>query len=168
MPLRQRLPSYTQNKMILSLIQDEQRNPSQDVFPSKNACTRVVGLGFGTDMTRRFRNHQKRQRGDFSKGLLEISKINKTQDALDALGTNSQSYSVKVCGRNGKFSSGMDYIASVLRINHYVGLLESYKYMDRGGGKERRGLRNIVGFKKRNERYSPAEEEPDDRIVKGW
>ena len=67
MPIRQRLPSY-QNKTILSLIEDEQRDPSQDEFPSKNGCTRVVGLGFGTNvtaerkeellMTRAFRNHK--------------------------------------------------------------------------------------------------------------
>ena len=90
---------------------------------------------------------------------MELSKIKKTQ--LTNWETIHNPY-VKVCGKNGKFSSGMDYIASVLRINHYVGSLESY--MERGGGKERRGLRNIANYKKRNERYLPAEEEPDDSI----
>jgi hypothetical protein len=168
MPIRQRLPSY-KNKTILSFIEEEQRDASQDDFPSKKGCTRVVGLGFGTDvpderkeellMTLKFRNHQKHLRSGFSKVLLELSKIKERQ--LTGWETIHNPY-VKVCGKNGMFSSGMDYIASVLRVNHYVGSLESY--MERGGAKDHRGPRNIAAYKKRNERYLPAEEEPDDSI----
>jgi hypothetical protein len=166
MPIRQRLPSY-KNKTILSLIEDEQRDPSQDEFPRKNGCTRVVGLGFSTDvtdeskdellMTLKFRHHQKHLGSDFSKVFLELSKIQKSQ--LTHWETIHNPY-VKVCGKNGKYSSGMDYIASVLRVNHYVGSLESY--MERA--KDRRGSRTIAAYQKRNERYLPVEEEPDDSI----
>jgi hypothetical protein len=169
MPIRQRLPSY-KNKTILSLIEDEQKNPSQDEFPRKNGCTRVVGLGFGTDvtdereeellMTLKFRNHQKQLRSGFSKVFLELSKMNESK--LTHWDTIHNPY-IKACGRNGRHSSGMDYIASVLRVNHYVGSLESY--MERGGAKDRRGPRTIAAYKKRNERYLPAEEEPDDGMV---
>ncbi len=174
LPIREQLLDYIhQNTTILSLIQEQKDNSSQTYFPSISGCTRVVGLAFGTNvtngnkgeilMTRKYQTHQKALHNRFSKVILELPKIRSRH--LTHYETIHNPFP-KLCGKNGRFSSGQDFKSSVLRVSHYIGSLESW--VERGGGKEFRRAQNVETWEKKNADGGPYEEDQLDTSMGYW
>ena len=170
LPIRQQLVKY-KNKTILEWIKGQKSEMSQSYFPSESGCNRIVGLMYGTKvaeqnkqeilLTRKYQNHQKYVSDAFSKVFLDLSKIK--LEHLSKVETIHNPFPY-VCGKNGRYSSGQDYISSVFRISHYVGSLEAW--MERGGGEgEFRGAQDIVSWEAKNIKFSPYEDQLDPSMA---
>eukprot|EP00984_Skeletonema_dohrnii_P037407 scaffold39445_cov155-Skeletonema_dohrnii-CCMP3373.AAC.1 len=143
------------NYTILSFMKEQRAigASSHEYFPSQSGCTRIVGLMYGTKenstasagdsdsdvekvenilMTKRYQQHSMNLRDGFSKVLIELPKLKEDRNELGYIETIHNPFP-KLCGRNGKHSSGQDFMGSVLKVAHYVGSVESF--LERGYGK---------------------------------
>jgi hypothetical protein len=80
-------------------------------------------------LTLRHRKHGKRT-GTFSKALVNLRHISLANIKMDYI-KSVHNPNTFLCGENGQYGSGQDYIASVFRLNHYVGTQEAY--LERSG-----------------------------------
>ena len=114
-------------------------------------------------MTRKYQTHQKALHNGFSKVILELPKIRSRH--LTHYETIHNPFP-KLCGKNGRHSSGQDFKSSVLRVSHYIGSLESW--VERGGGKEFRRAQNVETWEKKNADGGPYEEDQLDTSMGYW
>jgi len=166
------------NNTILSFIQAQRaNNASYDYFPSQSGCTRIVGLTYGTNesestssdvkksenlMTKRYQQHSKFFNDAFSKVMIELPKIKEDRNELGWIGDIHNPFP-RLCGRNGKHSSGQDFMGSVLKVSHYVGSVESWLERGFGNGTNIR-KQDIREWKKRDLRGAPYTDRFDTRM----
>ena len=172
LPIRESIQDFHSSKVTFQeFIQAQQANPhnlTQQYFPSANGCTRIVRLTYGIKTTnetqdeilttKRYQFH-KEPTDRFSKVFLDLSKVKEKH--LEALSTIHNPFP-KLCGNNGRHTSGQDFMGSVLRVNHYVGSLESW--LERGGGMGTRVKKqNEESWRQKDSREPDYDGPPDDR-----
>eukprot|EP00804_Cyclotella_cryptica_P010273 CCRYP_016730-RA/>CCRYP_016730-RA protein AED:0.37 eAED:0.87 QI:0/0/0/1/1/1/2/0/331 len=156
------------NQTILSFIESQQEL-QQTYFPAQSGCTRIVGLAYGTNttddledeplMTKKYQHRQKYPHDKFSKVMLELPKISESRDELNHIESIHNPFP-KLCGMNGKHSSGQDFSGSVLKVAHYVGTIEGW--LERGGGKGSHLYRqDRKSWEDKNTQFGPYTEELD-------
>jgi len=154
------------------------KSSDESFFPSSTGCNRIVGLRYGSPrvavavtnnnnnnkpnkkeheeilMTKNYQSHPKELADNFSKVFLELPKLRGSQ--LTMYETIHNPFP-KACGKNGKWSTGQDFISSVLKIAHFVGTLESYVERD-NDDRTRRGTNLVSGWEKMHDSLSPYED----------
>ena len=110
-------------------------------------------------MTKKYQMKQKKLGDGFSKVMLDISKISESRGELQQTSTIHNPFP-KFCGYNGKWTSGVDFISSILKLSHYIGSLESF--MERGSGAGSWiNKQNEDVWKGRNQQSSPYTDKVD-------
>ena len=110
-------------------------------------------------MTVRHRKHAKKHVGTFSKALVNLKHI--SYEKIDMGHVKSiHNPTTILCGTNGKFGSGKDYISATLRLNHYVGTAESF--LERSGDVRRKHL-STANLEEKNKQLGPVEVDDDIR-----
>eukprot|EP00985_Skeletonema_marinoi_P031808 scaffold37813_cov201-Skeletonema_marinoi.AAC.2 len=99
-------------------------------------------------MTKRYQQHSKFFNDAFSKVMIELPKIKEDRNELGLIGDIHNPFP-RLCGWNGKHSSGQDFMGSVLKVSHYVGSIESWLERGFGNGTNIR-KQDIREWKKRN------------------
>jgi hypothetical protein len=102
---------------------------SYESTPEKVRTNIPEGVDPNLLTTLRHHTHGKRM-GSFSKALVNLQMIDYQGIRMENI-KSVHNPSTELCGENGKYGSGADYIASVLRLNHYVGTKEAY--LERAG-----------------------------------
>jgi hypothetical protein len=69
--------------------------------------------------------HHEGRTGEASKAMIDVSRATMNELVEDHART-IHNPNRKICGENGRWDFGADYIASIFRLNHYVGTFESY------------------------------------------
>ena len=169
-PIRQQAhTALMNNTTILSFIENQERSNASSYFPTSTGCTRIVGVVYGTNttdqtkdeilMTKKYQMKQKKLGDGFSKVMLDISKISESRGELQQTSTIHNPFP-KFCGYNGKWTSGVDFISSILKLSHYIGSLESF--MERGSGAGSWiNKQNEDVWKGRNQQSSPYTDKVD-------
>jgi len=179
MPFRQTLPSIDISKNKDNINNKILTYLDNQTFP---ACMRVPCLYFGIDestdeeiqrdipaeidarkfSTLRYRKYQARRPGDFSKAMVDVSRIN-----MEYLVRNQCHYQPNpvydVCGYNGLYESGTDYMSSIFRLNHYHGSWEAFEERS----SDFRGDRAAF-YQKRLGLYGPFTTDLGDDDLRPW
>lgn len=166
-PIRERLPAL-KNSSLVSFLNDND-------LP---ACMRLPCLYYGIDestheqvqkdipvsinasrlVTLHYRKYNQKRTGDFSKVMLDLSRI--PMEVLTRDECNFQhNPNLRTCGFNGKHTSGANYQASIFRLNHYHGSWEAFEERTN----DFRGDR-VGNYHKRLKQYGPFVEHGDDDI----
>jgi hypothetical protein len=129
-----------------------------------------VGLTYGTNestsseeilTTKRYQHHSKYFNDRFSKVMIELPKIKRVRQ-LRIFETVHNPFPL-LCGKNGRASSGQDFMGSVLKVSHYVGSVESWLERGFGNGTDIRE-QNIREWKQRDLQGAPYIDQPDTRM----
>jgi hypothetical protein len=142
--IRKNLPNIS-NTTVLDFLD---ANQNRERFPR---CVRVPYIQYGggipfenythqdvipADMLATIGNvHHSRRDGQSSKVIIDLRRVAMDDLEKDRSKTIHNPNRI-VCGKNGVYDSGADYIASVFRLNHYLGSIESF--FERKGDYRRR------------------------------
>lgn len=166
-PIRENLPSL-HNTSFFSFLD------SSD-FP---ACLRLPAVYYGINestpeeihknvpegidsekfMTLLYRKHQAHRPGDFSKVIIDVSRVEEVFLTRDQCNFQHNP-NLKACGYNGPSTSGADYLSSIFRLQHYHGTLKAFQ--ERIG--DFRGDRMKL-YQERLRHFSPFSAVGDDDI----
>lgn len=97
--------------------------------------------------------------GEGSKVMIDVSRVS-LQDLEQDRARTIHNPNRRVCGDNGKWDSGADYIAAVFRLNHYLGSVESF--LERNG--DFRG-RSVDSYMKRQQEFNTSGDKFDLDII---
>jgi hypothetical protein len=144
MPLRNELPPLT-NSTIVDFLRRQ----------SDSRCIRLPYINYGggkpgrtfahseiipVEMLSTIRDvHHEQRHGRASKVMIDLSKVHMI-DLEKGGGRTIHNPNSLVCGKNGAADSGTDYMAAMLRMNHYIGSMESF--FERQGDYRRRDSRS--------------------------
>jgi hypothetical protein len=130
-PARDRLPRLQEHVTIADFVHGEEKEkcyrlPSLNFSAHQDEMKRLELSPSANLLVSLLQHRTGRKEGIFSKALLDVTVVATdiiTWGRVDSVHSPNR----RICGYNGKSGSGADYMASVLRINHYVaGSVEQY------------------------------------------
>merc|ERR1711920_941380 len=97
--------------------------------------------------------------------MIDLTKVTEDRNELGYMESIHNPFP-RMCGSNGRYSSGQDFMGSVLKVSHYIGTIESF--LERGFGKGTIvNKQDISTWKKRNLNGAPYVNQLDT-IIGSW